>query len=261
MSVPLNPARVYEDFFVTHQFRPFARDLVARAAPQPGECALDVACGTGVVARLVALHVLPGGSVVGLDLEPAMLAVARECAGAQGVAVIWQEGDASDLPFDDGSFDLAFNQQGLQYIPDKVAALREMRRVLAPDGRAYVSSWAPLTENPVQAAVDWTIRERLGFSSLADRFGLGGADTLQILMDGAGFAEVTVTPIELTLRFPSYTGFVRAAVNPDLAETPADAREAIVGVVADRAKIHLGDYLNGAGLRCPTRAYIAAANY
>src|SRR5437588_3663286 len=104
MSQQPNPAQVYEDHFVAHQFRPFARELVARAAPQPGERVLDVACGTGVVARLVAPLVGPSGSVTGLDLSPDMLAVAAECARAEGLTITWQQGNAASLPFEDGAF-------------------------------------------------------------------------------------------------------------------------------------------------------------
>ncbi len=259
MNLRMHPAQGYEDYQVAHQFRHFARDLVTRAAVQPGERALDIACGTGVVARLAAPLVGPNGSVVGLDLSPSMLAVAHERADAEGVVIRWQEGDASALPFDEASFDLVLNQQGLQYIPDKSAALHEMCRVLVPGGRAFVATWAPLAENHVREIVDHVAREHIGFSSLAGRFGLGDAEALRALMDGAGFAEVTVMPVELMLHLPSYTEFVRSTIAPDLAQLPTDEQETIAHAVEEAVRSQIGDYLDGTALRCPTKTYIAAA--
>ena len=236
MSIRMHAPQNYEDYQVAYQFRPFARDLVMRAAVRPDERVLDIACGTGVVARLIAPFVGSTGSIIGLDLSPSMLAVARECAETEGVVVDWREGDATALPFDDASFDLALNQQGLQYIPDKPAALREMRRILAPGGRAFVATWAPLTEDHVREVVDRVAREHIGFSSLASRFGLGTAETLRALMEAAGFAEVTSTPVELMLHFPSYTEWVRATVAPDLAQLPTAEQEMTARAVEEKMR-------------------------
>jgi SAM-dependent methyltransferase len=89
-----NAPEVYEREPVPAIFEPWAPLLVARAALQEGEHALDVACGTGVVARLAAAQVGGRGHVVGLDLNPGMLARARASSPAGGAAVEWQEGDA-----------------------------------------------------------------------------------------------------------------------------------------------------------------------
>src|SRR5215204_5763566 len=107
MGPPPNPADLYEDFVVRYQLRPFTEDLLARAARRPGERVLDLACTTGGVARRAAAHIAPGGAVTGLDVSPAMLAVARARATVEGVAVTWDEGDAAALPYADGAFDLA----------------------------------------------------------------------------------------------------------------------------------------------------------
>jgi SAM-dependent methyltransferase len=128
-------AETYERYMVPAIFGPWAEDLLALAMPTPGERVLDVACGTGVVARLVAQRVAPTGTVVGFDLNPGMLAVARTLPLPQGAKIEWREGNVSAMPFPDASFDLTLCQQGLQFFPDRSAALREMRRVLAPRGR------------------------------------------------------------------------------------------------------------------------------
>ena len=106
----------------------WAEDLVRRAQLRSGEELLDVACGTGVVARLAAKKV-ESGHATGLDLNAGMLAVARGVLG-EGPPVNWMEGSALDLPFPSGRFDAVLCQLGLQFFPDQLKALREMRRVV-----------------------------------------------------------------------------------------------------------------------------------
>lgn len=125
---------VYERYKVPSVHGPVATRLLDRIALRPGLNVLDVACGTGIVARLAALRVAPSGRVVGVDLHKGMLAVARARAAEAGLAIEWQERDASSLPFADESFDVVTCNQGLQFFPDKVRALREMWRVVSPGG-------------------------------------------------------------------------------------------------------------------------------
>src|SRR5438876_7202317 len=99
-----NPDELYERYVVPAMFGPWAADLVALAAPQPGERVLDVACGSGVVARLVAPHVGSTGHVVGLDLNARRLVVARALPPSPGAVVEWREGDALALPFAEAVF-------------------------------------------------------------------------------------------------------------------------------------------------------------
>ena len=136
------PAEIYERHLVPRFFLPWARDLVHLVAPKPGERALDVACGTGAVTRLVAESVEPGGRVVGLDVNAGMLAVARLAVASPNVE--WREASALELPFGNGSFDIVVCQQGLQFFPDRPLALRQMRRVLRPRGVWAYPVGAPL---------------------------------------------------------------------------------------------------------------------
>jgi ubiquinone/menaquinone biosynthesis C-methylase UbiE len=126
-SAPQN----YEKYFVAAIGRPLAQDLVETASLRAGERVLDVACGTGIVARLAAERVGSTGSVVGLDLNPGMLAVARSLTPS----IEWHETSAESMPFQDQAFDVVLCQMGLQFVQDKPAALREVRRVLVPEGR------------------------------------------------------------------------------------------------------------------------------
>ncbi len=114
---------------------------MALAVPQSGERVLDIACGTGVVTHLVVPHVGATGKVVGLDLNAGRLAVAQSLSSVSGITIEWREGDVNALPFPDADFDLVTCQQGFQFFPDRLVALREMSRVLVPGGRLALNVW------------------------------------------------------------------------------------------------------------------------
>ncbi|WP_456822246.1 class I SAM-dependent methyltransferase [Bradyrhizobium sp. USDA 4502] len=117
-----NAAETYEDALVPAVFAPWAPLVVALADPRAGERVLDVACGTGVVARLAAQRVGPAGSVTGLDLNPGMLAVAASIAAARpttSAPITWQEASATNMPLPAGTFDVVYCQLGLQFFPDR----------------------------------------------------------------------------------------------------------------------------------------------
>ena len=117
---------------------PFADVAVSAVHPRPGEALLDLACGTGFVTRRAAYSVGRAGTVVGLDINPAMLEVAAD----EGPDMAdWVCASADDMPFEDGSFDAVVCQQGVQFFPDPVAALAEAGRVLRPAGRHPHATW------------------------------------------------------------------------------------------------------------------------
>src|SRR5262245_20233146 len=117
---------LYERYIVPAVTALWAADLVTRAAPRPGDRVLDVACGTGIVARLAAERLNGVGRLVGLDINAGMLAVARSIPSHPGLPIEWLEGSALEMPFPDRAFDLVLCQLGLQFFPDRLAALGEM---------------------------------------------------------------------------------------------------------------------------------------
>ncbi len=119
---------------------PAAAKLVAHARVRPGAKVLDVACGTGVVAVTAARL---GARVTGLDFTPELLERARENSALAGVSVSWHEGDAENLPFEDGAFDYVLSQFGHMFAPRPEVAIAEMIRVLAPGGTLAFSTWPP----------------------------------------------------------------------------------------------------------------------
>ena len=240
-----NAAEIYEQHLVPTIFGPWAADLIGAAAPQPGERVLDLACGTGVVARLAAERVGARGKVVGLDLNPGMLAVARSVASP--TPVDWREGSAVALPFEAGAFDLVLCQQGLQFFPERPAALREMHRVLVPGGRLGLATWRPMQHAPGFAALAEALGRHVGPEAAAlmqAPFSLGDAEELRALVGGAGFREVEIRPAAKTLRFPSVDEFVQRYVAGSPLAGPvgrADdrARAALLGEVRDQLRAHL----------------------
>ena len=175
---------------------------------------LDIACGTGTVARTAARRLGVGGYVVGVDLSAPMLTVARAAAAAEHLAVEWREGSAVELPMADASFDVAFCQQGLQFFPDRPTALREMyNRVLATGGRLVLSVWSKIERSPgfavLAEALARHISREAGALMTAGPFALSSPEDLRALLVGASFEHITIRPAVKILRYPSSDEFSR----------------------------------------------------
>ena len=210
-SPQLAAATAYQDFFVPALFEEWAPRLVEAARIEPGQHVLDVACGTGVLAREAASRTGPRGRVAGLDANPGMLAVAARL----NPEIEWREGQAEALPFPDGSFDAVVSQFGLMFFSDRLRALREMQRVLKPGGRLAVAVWDSLDNTPTYER-EVAILRRVAGQAAADAlrlpFVLGDRAALKQLFTDAGMPSATLTTHRGRGRFPS----VRALVSADL---------------------------------------------
>jgi ubiquinone/menaquinone biosynthesis C-methylase UbiE len=250
-------AELYERLVVPTMTGMWAAGLVARAGVAPGERVLDVACGTGVVARTAADRVGEDGRVAALDLNPDMLAVARSIPGA---TIDWHQGSALALPFENGSFDVVLCQLGLQFFPDRPAALAEAHRVLAPGGRVGLSVYGAMERYPPTQALVASL-ERHGRAEAAAvkraEHALADADDLRALVRGAGFDDVAIETVEKTVRLPSVTDYVRI----QLEATPVGVSAGdLFDVLVDELGVALAPYVREDGLAFPQQMHVALAH-
>ena len=206
-----NAAEIYEEFFVPALFSEWSARVVEAARLSPGQKVLDVACGTGVLARSAFERVQPGGAVAGLDRNDGMLAVARR--KAPGIS--WLSGRAESLPFGDEPFDAVVSQFGLMFFEDQIEALGEMWRVLRPAGRLVVAVWAPIDRLPGYAALA-ALLERLFGAQIAGAleapFKLGDTAVLSSLFAKADIPGIAISTPLGKVRFPSIESWVRTEI-------------------------------------------------
>jgi len=211
LQAQIDSARAYDVLFVPALFQQWAPKVADAAQIQPGQRVLDVACGTGVLAREIASRIGMARHIVGIDRSPGMIAVARQLAPT----VEWREGLAESLPFPDQSFDAVVSQFGLMFFTDRRQALREMLRVLAPGGRLAVAVWDSLDNIPAYAS-EVALLERVAGRPAADAlrapFVLGKRKDLATLFLEAGMASAKITTHHGTAQFPS----IRTMVEADL---------------------------------------------
>jgi SAM-dependent methyltransferase len=205
-SASTNAMSFYDEIMVPRMFDPWAAFLLDQMRLGRGNTVLDVACGPGTVTRQAALRVGPTGSVTGCDFSPAMLDLARSKISVEDSAPIqYVECPAESLSVPSQTFDVVTCQQGLQFFPDRPAALAEMRRVLRPDGQLGIAVWCAIEECPPFAALGKALESVLGadiaHAYQAGPWGFGDSDSLARLANDAGFTDVNVRRHELPLIF------------------------------------------------------------
>jgi SAM-dependent methyltransferase len=260
-----NPAEGYESYMVPALFGPWARRLVDTVPPRSGERVLDLACGTGVVAREVAARAGSAVRIAAVDLNPRMLEVARAAAAREGHAIDFREASAEALPFPAHGFDLALCQFALMFMDDRAKALAELQRVLAPGGRLGLSVWQGLERHPFYATLDRVIERRAGISALRSIFALGDEAELRGLLAGAGFARIAIEPVSIEARFPNPAGFLAGEIELDTAAIPAmqhlgvRERRAITDAIEEEMRDPLARVTQGEHVVIPFHARIARA--
>ena len=258
-QISADAAKLREQYAVRYFIGPWAPGLAALAALQSGERVLDLACGTGVVARLAAPEVGTAGQVTGLDINAGMLSAARSVPSPAGASITWLEGNAGSMGFPDASFEVILCQQGFQFFPDKPAALREVHRVLVPGGRVLLSVWK--SAGPYNLAVGEALERHVGVETAAkyraSRVVPNGEALHRFLVD-AGFRAVQIRPSTMTLRLPSLETFVLGHLsgNP-VAAAVAALSEDQRAELARQVKTALQAYADGDGVAVPDEINIA----
>lgn len=210
-QVSRSAAEVYEEFFVPALFEQWTSRVADAAQIGSGERVLDVACGTGVLARGVADRVGAAGSTVGLDPNEGMLRVAQQ----KEPHIEWRQGVAEKVPFEDASFDSVVSQFGLMFFDNRQSAIQEMVRVLRPGGRLAVAVWDSLENTPGYAAMTELLQRLFGdreAEALRAPYVLGDPAALRSLFAKAGVADAEITTHEGTARFPSIESWVHTDV-------------------------------------------------
>jgi ubiquinone/menaquinone biosynthesis C-methylase UbiE len=260
--LPEDAARAYERTLVPLLFEPGAQALTGLAGLAPAERVLDLACGTGSVARRAAEMVGREGRVVGFDVSTSMLAVAAEAAGNQP-QIEWRQGDVGDLPFPNGTFDAVICQQALQFFPDRMAALAEMHRVLAPGGRVVLSMLRSPVHNPGWALFAKILKRHLGEESaalMASPFPEMTRAELRALITEAGFGSVMILIAVAGTRYPG----ARELVNWEmeswlLAEEFQQLRNMTREAIIANLEEALADYTDDEGIVFPAETWVVVA--
>ncbi len=222
------------------ELEPVARTVVKQAALSASDDVLDVACGTGNAALLAAAF---GAGVVGVDAAPRLLEVARERAQAQGVVVDFREGDLLALPVDNDAVDVVLSVFGIVFAPDPAQSLRELERVLRPDGRALLSAWVPA--GPIDGMLGAMGRVLAGITHAPRprRFAWSDPGAVGPLADEVGLALVSTTSGQLPIRDKSPEAYVAAgqehpvalSIRPVIqqAQVEAEVQEAMTAVLCE----------------------------
>jgi ubiquinone/menaquinone biosynthesis C-methylase UbiE len=257
-----NSAELYERYAVAYVLGPWAPELVELADLRQGDRVLDLACGTGIVARLVAPCVGTTGQVIGMDLNASMLAVARTLPPPSGSSIAWVEASAVAMDLPNASIDVILCQQGLQFFPDKLAALREMHRVLVPGGRVLLSVWK--SAGPYNIAVAEALEQHVSAEAAtkyrASRLVPTAEDLHRWLLE-AGFREVRIHPSAMTVRFPAIESFVLHHLSSSpVAGAVAASSDAVRLVLAKQVRAALHPFAEGDDVAVPDETNIAMAH-
>lgn len=242
----ITAATAYEELHVPALFQEWVEPVLDAASIASENRVLDVGCGTGVLARGAYERLGPSGSVVGVDPNPGMLAVAEELEPA----VEWRQGVAEALPFRDSTFDAVVSQFGLMFFADRATAVGEMRRVLTPGGRLAVAVWDALENSPAYA-LEVALLERLAGRAAADAlrapFALGDPRELTELFEVAGVSSPKVVTETGTARFPSIRAMVEADLRGWLPLMGVTLSEAEIELILSEAEVELAQFVEKGG--------------
>ena len=255
----IEAGRGYESLFVPALFEAWTRHLVGGAGIRQGSRVLDIACGTGVLARSALAVAGPTGRIVGADPAPGMLAAAKEIEPR----IDWVLCNAESLDVADNEFDCVISQFGMMFFQDRQKSANEMFRVLRPGGALAIAVWSSVEHNPAYGDIISVLEEQVG-TTAADAlrlpYSLGDPAKVTAVLQGSGFTDITVEAKTETARFPSSRQMVEAELRGWLPLFDIFLTEnEISGILIESDKT-LGKYAGPSGeAEFPTSAHVFTA--
>ena len=252
----------YDRYLGPLLFQPYAEDLAARLQVEENASVLELACGTGILTRVLRTRLPATVELIATDLNEPMFRHAADKFGEKE-AVQWLQADACSLPFGDRMFDAVVCQFGIMFVPDKALAAREARRVLKPGGLFLFNVWDALEHNEVGRIAHETI------TSYFDKdpptfyqvpFGYHDQDEIRRILESAGFRDVRIEVVakvaQASLAQDVATGLVQG--NPT-AVAIAERDPSLLPVITDAVAGALTRRFGNADIRAPMRAIIIQA--
>lgn len=254
-------AAIYEEQKVPAIFSPLAEATLDAVPLFDDDSVLDVACGTGIVARKVRERIGPSARIVGTDLNEGMIDAARNLTDENSRSCEWYTADVTKLPFEDGTFSVAFCQQGLQFFPDQELALQEIKRVLRPGGRIALTVWSEANDlfKALAEALHRHVNDEVAERSLAP-FASPGADALGSLVSEQGFGNVSaqVLAVERVLGDPENAIPKEIMGNP-VGPAVLERGDAVMRRIVDEVIEALSGYRRGSHFVFPTHTHLIQA--
>lgn len=254
-------AELYEKNNVPTMSGPAAERMLEHVDIGAADRVLDLACGTGIITRLIAAKYNMTGGVTGLDFNDSMLKVARSLSPAADFPIEWQRGDICDLAFGDGLFELVLCNHGLQFIPDKAAGFSEIKRVLVPEGRLAFTVWS--AEPALNVAIADAIRRHIS-DEWADiclsLFSFRDEGVIRKLVDDAGFQSIEMREIEIIRRLPATpSAILDLAMRSHFSGGMNAVNEETRQTIAREACEALADFRDGDEFAIPMKNFLVRA--
>lgn len=255
----LQAGRGYEALFVPALFAPWTDHCVNGAGVKDGSHVLDIACGSGVLARAALERSGKCSRIVGLDAAPGMIAAAREVEPS----IEWVLGRAEELPFAEGAFDCVVSQFGMMFFQDRLKASQEMHRVTKRGGRLAIAVWHSTDQNPVYKDIVAVMDEQVSpeaANAVKVPFSLGQPDVVAKLLSQAGFENISFETKSEQARFPSTRTMVEVELRGWLPLFDIHLTENKIADVLMKSDAKLAKYATPSGEAVfPTSAYIMTA--
>ena len=252
----------YEDQKVKAMFGPLARATLANIQVAKNDTILDLACGTGIVARSILDKVVPDQPIVGVDLNEGMIRMAKQITQSDAPKFSWHVANAEGLPFEADTFSLIMCQQGIQYFPDEKAVLAEIHRVAVKDASLIISVWGGANDFFLAMAdsVGRHVDQETGKKYLAP-FAYKNVENLPDMLISAGFGDINVEPITVDRTMEN----IHSSIEKEILGHPAgprvvEAGQAVVDSIAKDTITACSEYKRGDDMIVPQLAYLYTAS-